>query len=1394
MPNFNKVYPLVAVLLVIFIIGFVFVSVGSSSGLFARLANRLSAMVVNVFDDGSSVAGENVKLITDPALAYQSNNTLKFYFPDQWHVKARLDLPVTKIANGDTLNFYIRTASSTYTGSVYLMLVNYAGGGSQSQNIDLKPYLVGGQVTTAYQLVSIPYSALGGTLANSFQKLYLQVPSNQYKTVFYIDKIFLNVKDVIVTPPIITPTTTPVVTPITPTTTTQIVLFDDFPNNLTYSSVRAINNSALSHSGSWSFEATVGSSFTTSTWLGFSTVTLKPTDKLEFYIRTKQGTYTSPVNIWLTSADTYSRPSKIVDLVPYLISKSITTNYQLVSIPMSAFTLDINPSYFTGSFKRLSLAFGSDTATSIFYLDDLNFLGQITTPPPACSPNWSCGNWSACTTSNTVVSAVVASVSGQQTRTCQDLNNCGVTTGKPALTQACTASCTPSWVTSPWSTCNNNIQTRTVTDSNNCGLTTGKPITSQTCTATTTPPIDEPTITPKPYFPVTIEAKNIFFDEATSTTFSNAELVTNKDLAYQGERLAKMKISDRYHPYSRICGPDVSFGMPGADTLSFFLRIPTGTYRQPLYLETFWQSGVDQSQTLPLNQYFKDGQLTDTWQRVLIPRSALQGNFNGTFRCFTIKVDSANSPSVPSLLIDTITLENRQGLSIEKVETLDNRHVMLTVDKEPDMTKARDPKIYSLVDSSGKTIAVEKVGFRTWIDRFVGDNPSSPIIKYYIYLSLVQPLSSGQTYNLTADILNKLGQNLPIKNNISFTTDFVTGLSSSIKINQVGYSPTGTKIAYIGNYLGDADEMTVTATTAYVVNVSNNQNVFSGNLVKASQPDNLGKDGIFSGEEVWTLNFSSFQIPGQYYIYVPGVGRSYNFRIANDVYNDVFYKAARSLMYQRSDINLDNSVAGIWARSAEPVNGPDGKPRVGYIHNSIKEMSPLMWDETTEAPGAYRDMSGGWYDAADYSHYVKTAYRSLNYLLTMFEIAPQNFKDGQLNLPGNESRNGVPDYLDNVKWEADWLAKMIPANGCVPAILAYDHWPRTMPAQETGKMWAITKSTETTAGTAGALAQASRLLAPYLPEVAANYKAKALLAYSCLEKFPTQYPVIPSAGDSGKYCNPTGSPALGIPSLGSNGCYYGYNQQASEDLNARIMAAIEMYRLIGDSKYNETFKTLLPLKDVWGWVGNSYYIDSINMVQAYSYYLEPKADSAWKKMIKDRIISIANVYNNQTNAWRYAMVLKSLSNIGFGTFTSATYSYNYILAYLVSGDSQYLNKAKLALDPALGANPLSQSFMTGVGSKLVKEPISNLSEYDGIVEPVPGYTIFGPGHGMTYKGFYKAVIDYSYPSFRTNNDPNLRSYPAGRKYVDSQNTTYFGEYSINTLAATAAVYGYFLKP
>src|SRR5205814_153778 len=58
--------------------------------------------------------------------------------------------------------------------------------------------------------------------------------------------------------------------------------------------------------------------------------------------------------------------------------------------------------------------------------------------------------------------------------------------------------------------------------------------------------------------------------------------------------------------------------------------------------------------------------------------------------------------------------------------------------------------------------------------------------------------------------------------------------------------------------------------------------------------------------------------------------------------------------------------------------------------------------------------SAGWYqDAGDWDSYYSHL-RVAQELLLVYQMAPRNFVDGDLNIP--ESGNGVPDILDEAAW------------------------------------------------------------------------------------------------------------------------------------------------------------------------------------------------------------------------------------------------------------------------------------------------------------------------------------------------------------------------------------------
>ncbi|MCX7698658.1 MAG: hypothetical protein N2114_04245, partial [Candidatus Goldbacteria bacterium] len=110
----------------------------------------------------------------------------------------------------------------------------------------------------------------------------------------------------------------------------------------------------------------------------------------------------------------------------------------------------------------------------------------------------------------------------------------------------------------------------------------------------------------------------------------------------------------------------------------------------------------------------------------------------------------------------------------------------------------------------------------------------------------------------------------------------IKSADSHVRINSIGFIPNGAK----------GFTCAQPATTFEVRNSSTGAVVYTGNLGSAINASD-------SGETVYKGDFSSFTTPGTYYVNVPGVGRSVDFTIAEDVFNNPFIVAMRAMYLWR---------------------------------------------------------------------------------------------------------------------------------------------------------------------------------------------------------------------------------------------------------------------------------------------------------------------------------------------------------------------------------------------------------------------------------------------------------------------------------------------------------------
>lgn len=206
----------------------------------------------------------------------------------------------------------------------------------------------------------------------------------------------------------------------------------------------------------------------------------------------------------------------------------------------------------------------------------------------------------------------------------------------------------------------------------------------------------------------------------------------------------------------------------------------------------------------------------------------------------------------------------------------------------------------------------------------------------------------------------------------------------NIMVNQVGYAVNSNKIAvFRGEVLPDTYDL---------IDMETEEIVYTG-AIKVKGYNEA------TGENISYGDFSDFKTPGTYYLQTDIVGQSYSFIIAQDPYADIFDAALKQYYYSRCGLTLSTELAG------------------GAAHNACHTRAAGLKDDTT----VQLDVSGGWHIDENGTRNVTDGCRAVNNLLLAYELYENVFTD-EVGIP--ESGNGIPDLVDEVRYEVDWLLKM----------------------------------------------------------------------------------------------------------------------------------------------------------------------------------------------------------------------------------------------------------------------------------------------------------------------------------------------------------------------------------
>ncbi|QMV42678.1 glycoside hydrolase family 9 protein [Cohnella cholangitidis] len=499
-----------------------------------------------------------------------------------------------------------------------------------------------------------------------------------------------------------------------------------------------------------------------------------------------------------------------------------------------------------------------------------------------------------------------------------------------------------------------------------------------------------------------------------------------------------------------------------------------------------------------------------------------------------------------------------------------------------------------------------------------------------------------------------------------------------IMVDQFGYRPNDDKVAVLVDpQVGyNASDSYTPGSTLQVRRASDDAVVFAG----APQIWNQGATQEKSGDRGWWFDFSSVTTEGDYYIYdVEGNFKSYEFKIAADVYKEVLKAAIKTFYYQR--IGTPHLAEHAGAAFA------DGPAFVGP-HQDMQARN--VFDRNN--PATERDLSGGWMDAGDFNKYPTFTAQPINELLSAYEQNPDIFTD-DYNIP--ESGNGIPDVLDEVKWELDWLKKMQESDGGVLMKMGVPGDGKigefnNPPSTSTIYRYYLPKSSASTIVTALNFAHAANTLQnfPTLQSYAADLKERAIKAFNW-------YQTNPKTENADHYEIEAGPSDVPLA------------QQAQ----VATVAAAYLFALTGDQTYHTYFKnnygTTWPMSDAyWG----LYYGEQADGVMFYTTL--PNADPAVKAHILERrdLHDFSQEFTDNDDLYRSFVPdfsyhwgsLQVRARSGASSYDFVQYDIN------PQKRANFDKKAQNVLHYFHGVNPLGLTYLTNMEEYGAENPIKQI--------------------------------------------------------------------------------------
>ena len=601
--------------------------------------------------------------------------------------------------------------------------------------------------------------------------------------------------------------------------------------------------------------------------------------------------------------------------------------------------------------------------------------------------------------------------------------------------------------------------------------------------------------------------------------------------------------------------------------------------------------------------------------------------------------------------------------------------------------------------------------------------------------------------------------------------------SPLFKVNQVGYLPWAPKYAYMGAWLGPSlgawkphaepgGWQLVDAATGEVAKDSSEP-------PRVRVSDAATKEGTpFTGEETYEMDFSDVRREGEYYVRVPGVGRSRTFRIGSGAAEEAFRVHMGGLFQKRCGCAKGEPwthwTAG--ACHAEAVRGTF-PPEEGTLQPKTRWFDIVRFN-TDWKHGEKLRLAGGWHDAADYDRRPQHL-QIVSDLCAVWTMRPGNFGDGQLAIP--ESANGVPDILDEAEWGLRHLLAGQQRDGGVGTWVESTGHPEPGNVAERDEMpYALSAAT-----------RRSSLM----------YAACAAQLARCGEGFRKKY--LASAERAWDFALRT-KPRTAMyvrrikewKVLSRDEAVY-WDEDRELPAQWLVKAAVNLHALTGDGRYLEpladAMQRLLSAadKEAWAWppllFSGERTAETPAALEAFF--------ARWERRVRheadEALRQVETAYAYRVPWW--APGSGKEHTMAWGSCHPLRRAQWLVAAHGLTGDAKYLEAASLANDFHNGCNPQGTTLTSGLGDVYPVAFLDLPSYVDGIAEYVPGITPYRWTYGMPAKAVEMA--------FR-GDKARATKWPIWRRWGNFENQTVAAsEYTVwETIAPAASVTGYLLEP